>query len=515
MRSWRSEPYLWVHLAGIAVVPIFLELCSLGLAASERRFPALLVFLLVAVAGISPIVWMQWQRPFYIFSLSPLVLKPAQLTEQQRRLLRRFKAPLGRVLAITMAFVAIALLWQLQQWVPATTAAAKIVPGGALGGLLLAAGAFLLSNLFLQVPASVLAVLVTPETLLHKAEPYPVTDIASDFSLLGFLVKQILPPIAEPTSTPSTSTTPPVTPAGSSSDELASSPVSDRATKLQPETVAEPEDSSDLEEFEEPEVAVSSAVVAKPVSELEALEVEAEFEAATETDAALETELTSEGTEAIETSLEPALAPEPIAEPETSSEPEPEPIAELETNPESESEPIAESETSSKPAPEPIADSEISSAAAEPEETNWDEPEPMISEEPIVSASGIIEAEMVEAPIEAETVKAADTETDEAPIEMLATLENPIELLARLEDPSEAPVAENPFTEAAAELSQIEESESPHVQDTVVAIIPDTHGSEAALVPDSPVDLPMESEQNPNVEDTVVTIVPNADAATD
>lgn len=193
MRSTWSEPYLWVHLAGIAAVPIFLELCLLGLKAAESALPAALVFLLVAIAGIGPIVWMQWQRPFSIFSLVFLALKPSELTETQRRILRRFKTPLGKVIAVSVAIAALAILWQLNQWVPLVVLKTKIVPGGSFGGLLLAAVAFLLSNLFLQVPASVLPVLLTSDNLLAATEPYPVTDVSKDFTLIGLRVKQILP----------------------------------------------------------------------------------------------------------------------------------------------------------------------------------------------------------------------------------------------------------------------------------------------------------------------------------
>lgn len=192
--SW-SEPYLWVHLAGIAAVPIFLELCLLGLAAGESSLPAGPVVLLVAIAGIAPIAWMQWQRPFSIYSLVMLALKPSELTETQRRILTRFKLPVIKVATVIATIGALVLLGQLNRWVPLVTLQATLVPGGSLGGLLLAAVAFLLSNLFLQVPASVLPVLLTSESQLAATEPYPVTKISKDFTLIGIWVKQILPPI--------------------------------------------------------------------------------------------------------------------------------------------------------------------------------------------------------------------------------------------------------------------------------------------------------------------------------
>ncbi len=210
MRSSGSEPYLWVHLAGVAAVPIFLELCLVGLAASQAVLPAGLVFLLVAIVGISPILWMQWSRPFNIFSLVVLALKPSELNERQRQILQRFKAPVAKFVAVAVAILAFLILWQLNQWLPFHAPILK-VPGGWLGGLLLAATAFLLSNLFLQVPASVLTVLLTPERQITAASPYPVAQIPTDFTLIGLQVKRILPPLVPlvPLAAPVTSTSTP------------------------------------------------------------------------------------------------------------------------------------------------------------------------------------------------------------------------------------------------------------------------------------------------------------------
>jgi len=47
-----SEPILWIHVAGLAVVPIFLELCLLGLAVSDPLLPAWLELFIVAAVGV-------------------------------------------------------------------------------------------------------------------------------------------------------------------------------------------------------------------------------------------------------------------------------------------------------------------------------------------------------------------------------------------------------------------------------------------------------------------------------
>jgi hypothetical protein len=195
MRSFWSDPYLWIHLAGFAAVPIFLNLCLIGFAMSNPVLPTGLELLLVAIAGIAPILWMQWQRPFYIFSLPGLVLKPTELTEAQRKLLTLFKAQRNRVIAVV---IAIALIFVLQWLYNSAAIAAEVAPFSHQNrflGLLLAAIGFLGVNLFTQVPASVLSVLLTREPVLTATPDYPIGQIQQNFSLLGLQLGQVLPPI--------------------------------------------------------------------------------------------------------------------------------------------------------------------------------------------------------------------------------------------------------------------------------------------------------------------------------
>lgn len=195
MRSFWSDPYLWIHLAGLAALPLFLELCFLGLAVGDPVLPFAIEVLLVAVVGITPILWMQWQRPFCIFSLVALAVKPEFLTEQQRRILRLFKGTEGQALAGGTAIALLLLLWQLYRFSPLGTQAAAVLPQTRLLGLGLAAIAFLFCNLFLQVPLSVARVMLATDTKLAGVTPYPIEQIAKDFTLIGLRVRQIVPPL--------------------------------------------------------------------------------------------------------------------------------------------------------------------------------------------------------------------------------------------------------------------------------------------------------------------------------
>jgi hypothetical protein len=207
MRSFWFDPYLWIHLAGLAAAPIFLEICLLGLAVGDPVLPLDLEFLIVAIVGIAPILWMQWQRPFYIFSLVVLALKPSQLTESQRRLLTCFKSGANRAVAVVTALSLGWVLWQLYWFAPMVTAKAPALLGGRLGGLAVAAIGFLLCNLFVQVPLSVLRVLWVNEAQFAATQPYPLEAIAANFTLVGLQVKQIVPSIDQnqPASPPAVS----------------------------------------------------------------------------------------------------------------------------------------------------------------------------------------------------------------------------------------------------------------------------------------------------------------------
>lgn len=192
MRSSWSEPFLWIHLAGLAVVPLLLLLCWLCLAVGDPQLPVWVEFILVAGIGIAPILWMQLTRPFYIFSILVMAIKPSQLTSDQQRLLTLFKTPIHQWLASFGAILMLGVLWQIYQVAPVATIVGFPLTSRFLG-LFLASLVFLASNLFLQVPLSVLMVLLTNETKLAATEPFPVVKILQDFTVPGWQVNQILP----------------------------------------------------------------------------------------------------------------------------------------------------------------------------------------------------------------------------------------------------------------------------------------------------------------------------------
>lgn len=193
MSSFKSEPFLWIHLAGLVVVPLALSALWLGLAIGDP-LPFFWLELLVLIAvGVLPILWMQWSRPFDIFSILILAIKPDKLTSEQRQILSRFKTNKQRTLTLIAALVMVGLLWELYQLAPLASIAAAFLPQSRFLGLLMAAIAFWACNLFVQVPVSVLGILSTSQQELAETDPYPTEKILQDFTAPGFQVDWILP----------------------------------------------------------------------------------------------------------------------------------------------------------------------------------------------------------------------------------------------------------------------------------------------------------------------------------
>jgi hypothetical protein len=191
MDNFKVEPYLWIHLAGIAVAPLTLQLAWLGLAIGDPwPFYGIELLLLFAIA-ILPILWMQFYRPFDFFSLPFFVLQPQTLSLDQRRTLSRLKTAKHRLLSLITAIAVAGLGWQIYQLAPFATTTVLFLPQWRILGLGIAAIAFLLTHLFIQVPVAVLAILLTSREQWAATEVFEASAIPAQFTILGWLVKRI------------------------------------------------------------------------------------------------------------------------------------------------------------------------------------------------------------------------------------------------------------------------------------------------------------------------------------
>ena len=191
MSDLRSEPFLWIHLAGVALFPGLLCIAWVGLAIGDSFAPVLELSWLAAIA-IAPILLMQLTRPFDIFSVLIFSLQPECLSEEQRKILSLFKTFKQKLLSITAASLMMLVLWLLYRLSPLAIGIVGFLPQWRILGLAIATLAFLGSNLFLQVPLSVLQVLLTLEANFIEVEAYPLEKIARSFTIPGIKVSKIL-----------------------------------------------------------------------------------------------------------------------------------------------------------------------------------------------------------------------------------------------------------------------------------------------------------------------------------
>lgn len=196
MRAFWFDPYLWIHAAGAAAVPLGLLLCLLGFAVGDPSLPGWVELAIVSAIGILPIALMQIQKPFYIYAIIAVALRPERLDADQRRILSLFQSQKNPNWTIVAA---IGLFFILRQLYTIAPIASDIVPFNARWlGLTVAAIGFLISNLFLQVPISVLQVMLTSEAEAAATLPIALEQIEQRFTIIGVRTNQILPLISVP-----------------------------------------------------------------------------------------------------------------------------------------------------------------------------------------------------------------------------------------------------------------------------------------------------------------------------
>ena len=188
----QQNRYLWVHIAGLAVVPLLLDGCLAGLASAGPALPYGGQFWAIALISIAPSLAMQWLKPFYIFSLPPLALKPDALSDDQRRCLQLFQSWQVKAIAGLTAGLSYWLLAQLYVMSPRITPV--FTPAG---GLAIATLTFFIVCAILQISISSARVLLVSQRALQRVPAMETEKIRERFLILGFGLKQLLPSPAE------------------------------------------------------------------------------------------------------------------------------------------------------------------------------------------------------------------------------------------------------------------------------------------------------------------------------
>ena len=192
----QQNRYLWAQLVGLAAVPLLLDVCLAGLASARETsgYPSAfgLQYWLIAAVCVLPPLAMQCLRPFYVFSLPPLALKPSVLTVNQRRCLRLLESWQIKALAVASAALS---LWVLAQLYGQSAQVTPLLTPKV--GIAIAIAAFFFACLFLQISISSLRLIFVGPEALKRVQPFEPPAIAASFLILGLRVNKVLPNPAE------------------------------------------------------------------------------------------------------------------------------------------------------------------------------------------------------------------------------------------------------------------------------------------------------------------------------
>lgn len=195
MTNFKLEPFLWIHLAGLTIIPLMLEGVWLALSLGSPVGTWWLEFLILTVIGIIPIFILQFKRPFNFFSLLLFAISPNLLTTEQRQILSLIKQKNQRIVQFIALILMLVMLWQLYKFAPIATLTTNHLPQWRIFALIVASLLLAISHLFCQVALSILPILFTSQAQFQTIEPYPVTRIYVDFTTPPIFVKKIIPVI--------------------------------------------------------------------------------------------------------------------------------------------------------------------------------------------------------------------------------------------------------------------------------------------------------------------------------
>ncbi len=184
MQKLRAEPFLWIHIAGIVVFPLWMALTVIGLATGDPILPVWLEQLLVLAIGTGLVARMQIRRPFYLFSVLVVSLPPAQLSPQRCRILSSFQTRTYRLVPLLVILVMILLGEWLYDIAPLFHRL-SFLPESRWIGLGVAILGFWGANLFIQIPAAAAWVLSSDQHQLDQYSPVDPESVEDQFTVVG------------------------------------------------------------------------------------------------------------------------------------------------------------------------------------------------------------------------------------------------------------------------------------------------------------------------------------------
>lgn len=187
------DPYLWLHMTGLALLPLTLALLAIALSIGIPFPLSVAELVLIVLVGGVPVWALQILRPWNPFSFLIFQIPPERLDDRQRQILRLIQGTRQPLFNGLGAVVMVLLLWQIAHYSPLATGVAAGIPQWHILGLIGAAIAFFFSNLFLQIPLTLLPTLFLSEKTVSEIDPHPNVSIRRDFACWGLPLGQLLP----------------------------------------------------------------------------------------------------------------------------------------------------------------------------------------------------------------------------------------------------------------------------------------------------------------------------------
>lgn len=191
------DPYLWLHLVGLATLPLTLSLMAIALAwGIPFPFSVAELVLIVLVGGI-PVWVLQILRPWQPFGFLIFQIPPERMDERQKKILRLIQGTRQPVLNAVGAVFMVILLWQIAHYSPLATGMTEGLWQWRIFGLLGAIAGFFLSNVSLQMSITLLPTLFLSEQTVREIDPHPNVSIRRDFACWGLSMGQLFPSVGD------------------------------------------------------------------------------------------------------------------------------------------------------------------------------------------------------------------------------------------------------------------------------------------------------------------------------
>lgn len=187
------DPYLWLHLVGLATLPLTLALVAIALAwGIPVPFSNTELILIVLIGGL-PVWILQIWRPWQPFGFLCFQIPPERMDERQKRILRLIQSNRQPLLNVAGAVVMVLLLWQISHYAPLATGLSEGFWQWRIFGLGVAIAGFFLGNVSIQMSFTLLPTLFSSEKTVQAMDPHPNISIRRDFACWGLPMGQIFP----------------------------------------------------------------------------------------------------------------------------------------------------------------------------------------------------------------------------------------------------------------------------------------------------------------------------------